>query len=72
MRGRDSHPPVEQTLAPVVGSVDFRAAAGRHIFRSFITGDTVMNDDLEEIPERYLDIDLALLHLGAPEPSAPC
>lgn len=31
-----------------------------------------MYDDLEEIPERYLDIDLALLHLGAPEPSAPC
>jgi L-ascorbate metabolism protein UlaG (beta-lactamase superfamily) len=30
----------------------------------YITGDTLVIDDLEEIPKRCPDIDLALLHLG--------
>ena len=29
-----------------------------------ITGDTLVHDDLNEIPKRYPDIDLALFHLG--------
>jgi L-ascorbate metabolism protein UlaG (beta-lactamase superfamily) len=30
----------------------------------YITGDTLVIDALKEIPRRYPDIDLALLHLG--------
>jgi L-ascorbate metabolism protein UlaG (beta-lactamase superfamily) len=30
----------------------------------YITGDTLVFDDIGEIPRRYPDIDLALLHLG--------
>jgi L-ascorbate metabolism protein UlaG (beta-lactamase superfamily) len=30
----------------------------------YITGDTLIHDALREIPRRYTDIDVALLHLG--------
>ena len=33
-------------------------------FRLHISGDTLIHGALEEIPRRYPDIDLALLHLG--------
>ncbi len=33
-------------------------------FRMYITGDTLVFDDIREIPKRYPEIDLALLHLG--------
>ncbi len=32
--------------------------------RLYISGDTLMCKELQEIPKRYHDIDLALLHLG--------
>ena len=32
--------------------------------RLYITGDTLVHDRLREIPRRYPDIDLALVHLG--------
>ena len=35
-----------------------------HLFRLYITGDTLLYDRLEEIPRRYPDIDLGLIHLG--------
>jgi L-ascorbate metabolism protein UlaG (beta-lactamase superfamily) len=41
-----------------------RADAGRTALRLYITGDTLVHDDLNEIPKRYPDIDLALFHLG--------
>ncbi len=51
-------------LPPVMGSlVEFHAPQARP-FRLYITGDTLVYDDLREIPRRYPDIDLALLHLG--------
>ncbi|KAF3034683.1 hypothetical protein E8E12_004200 [Didymella heteroderae] len=45
-------------------------------YRVYITGDTLMVDELKEIPKRYegLDIDLMLIHLGGttiPGPSIP-
>ncbi|KAJ3056657.1 hypothetical protein HK097_005333 [Rhizophlyctis rosea] len=33
-------------------------------FRMYISGDTLMYDDLKEIPKRYPNIDLGLFHLG--------
>ncbi|MDS0299939.1 MBL fold metallo-hydrolase [Halogeometricum sp. S1BR25-6] len=68
--GRHGPPVVEKALPPVMGSVlEFRpAGAGEGTsFRLFVSGDTVMYDELEEIPERFPDIDLALLHLGGTE-----
>ena len=41
-----------------------RTRAAQVAFRIYITGDTVLFDDLKEIPRWFPDIDLALLHLG--------
>jgi len=43
-------------------------------YRIYISGDTLMVDDLKDIPKRYPDIDLLLIHLGGttiPGPHAP-
>ena len=37
---------------------------GRHLLRLYITGDPLVHDELREIPRRYPDVDLALIHLG--------
>jgi L-ascorbate metabolism protein UlaG (beta-lactamase superfamily) len=52
-------------LPPVMGSLlEFETSRGDVAFRIYITGDTVFFDELKEIPRRFPDIDLALLHLG--------
>ncbi len=52
-------------LPPVMGSMlEFQTSTGETKFRLYITGDTLVIDELKEIPKRYPDIDLALLHLG--------
>jgi L-ascorbate metabolism protein UlaG (beta-lactamase superfamily) len=56
---------VESLLPTVMGSMlEFRPAANRTSLRLYITGDTILHDDLHEIPRRYPNIDLALFHLG--------
>ncbi|HXS98035.1 MAG TPA: MBL fold metallo-hydrolase [Candidatus Limnocylindrales bacterium] len=50
-------------MPSVMGSMlEFRNRAGE--YRLYISGDTLVYNDIEEIPHRYPDIDLALLHLG--------
>lgn len=58
-------PPLANLIMPaVMGSLlEFESARGNG-FRLYISGDTLMIDDLAEIPRRYPDIDAALLHLG--------
>jgi L-ascorbate metabolism protein UlaG (beta-lactamase superfamily) len=52
-------------LPPVMGSlIEFENSRGEVAFRTYITGDTIFFDELKEIPRRFPDIDLALLHLG--------
>ena len=52
-------------LPSVMGSVlEFGPATGGTSLRLYITGDTLVIDELKELPTRYPDIDLALLHLG--------
>ena len=52
-------------LPPVMGSLlEFQTPAGKSKFRLYISGDTLVNTDLKEIPQRYPDIDSALIHLG--------
>jgi L-ascorbate metabolism protein UlaG (beta-lactamase superfamily) len=72
MPGRHGPGPLAAALPPVMGSMlDFRRvrADGERVtdearLRMYITGDTLVYDDIREIPRRYPDIDLALLHLG--------
>jgi L-ascorbate metabolism protein UlaG (beta-lactamase superfamily) len=56
---------VSFVLPDVMGSIlEFQSNGSEPLFRLYITGDTIMIDKLEEIPRRYPDIDLALVHLG--------
>lgn len=65
MPGRHGPGLLNFALPPVMGSVlDFAVPSGRQALRLYISGDTLLYDDLREIPRRYPDIDLALLHLG--------
>jgi L-ascorbate metabolism protein UlaG (beta-lactamase superfamily) len=63
MPGRHGPLLADLVLPEVMGSlIEFQSKAGT--FRLYITGDTLAINDLKEIPRRYPDIDLALLHLG--------
>lgn len=56
--------PVAGMLPPTMGSMlDFGAGHG-HSFRLYISGDTLLHDRLYDIPQRYPDIDLAMVHAG--------
>ncbi len=56
---------LSRLLPPVMGSLlEFQSPRGSTAVRMYITGDTLMYDKLREIPARYPEIDLALLHLG--------
>jgi L-ascorbate metabolism protein UlaG (beta-lactamase superfamily) len=56
---------VTAMLPSVMGSMlDFGSGPAGAAYRIYISGDTLLYDDIEEIPQRYPDIDLALLHLG--------
>ena len=61
---RHGPPMLDFTLPDVMGSiVDVQSERGGH-FRMYISGDTLLIDELREIPQRMPGIDLALLHLG--------
>lgn len=65
MPGRHGPPLADWVLPEVMGSVvEFHSPSGTPLFRMYITGDTLVIDDLKDIPRRYPDINLALLHLG--------
>ncbi len=66
MPGTHAPGPLRKVLPPVMGSMlEFSAAEEDHVrLRLYITGDTLVYDQLRKIPERFPDIDLALLHLG--------
>jgi L-ascorbate metabolism protein UlaG (beta-lactamase superfamily) len=65
MPGKHGPAMVEPFLPTAMGSmVEFQPATGRTALRLYITGDTLVHDDLREIPQRYPEIDLALIHLG--------
>ena len=67
MPGTHAPGPLRKVLPPVMGSmIEFGYAGdeeGPHL-RMYISGDTLIHPELREIPERYPEIDLALLHLG--------
>jgi L-ascorbate metabolism protein UlaG (beta-lactamase superfamily) len=59
-------PPLAHAALPeTMGSlVELLAPGGTPAWRLYISGDTLVHDELAEIPRRFPDIDLALLHLG--------
>jgi L-ascorbate metabolism protein UlaG (beta-lactamase superfamily) len=64
MPGRHGPPLADLVLPEVMGSMlEFQSPSGSR-FRLYITGDTLVIDDLKDIPRRYPSIDAALLHLG--------
>jgi L-ascorbate metabolism protein UlaG (beta-lactamase superfamily) len=64
MPGKHAPQPLGALLPAVMGSMLEFSTGGATVFRLYITGDTLVHDRLAEIPRRYPDIDLALLHLG--------
>lgn len=65
MPGQHGPGVVDFALPPVMGSMlDFETANGERMLRMYISGDTLVHDDLNEIPKRCPGVDLALLHLG--------
>ena len=62
--GRHARGVTRHLLPPVMGSMLEYAPAGPVELRVYITGDTMVIDDLREIPRRYASIDTVVLHLG--------
>ena len=61
---RHGPPLVDLVLPDVMGSLLEITTSGFETTRIYITGDTLVIDELQEIPRRFPEIDLALLHLG--------
>jgi L-ascorbate metabolism protein UlaG (beta-lactamase superfamily) len=51
-------------LMPVNGSLLDFFTGDRHLYRLYISGDTMLHNRLYDIPQRYPEIDLGLLHAG--------
>jgi L-ascorbate metabolism protein UlaG (beta-lactamase superfamily) len=62
--GRHAPAPLHRMLPPVMGTMlEFSSPEGR-TRRLYISGDTLMVDELKEIPVRFEAIDVGVLHLG--------
>jgi L-ascorbate metabolism protein UlaG (beta-lactamase superfamily) len=65
MPGRHSPAPVRRLLPPVMGSMlEFGPLDATVALRLYISGDTLVIDDLKQIPARYPDIETGVFHLG--------
>ncbi|HEY0520334.1 MAG TPA: MBL fold metallo-hydrolase [Ilumatobacteraceae bacterium] len=62
--GKHAPQPLRALLPPVMGSLLEFSTGDRVQFRTYITGDTLLYDQLHEIPKRFPDIDLCIIHLG--------
>jgi L-ascorbate metabolism protein UlaG (beta-lactamase superfamily) len=57
--------PMRRVLPPVMGSVlEYRATPGADPLRIYLSGDTVLHQELGTIRSRFPDLDLAVVHLG--------
>ncbi|MGA5462839.1 MBL fold metallo-hydrolase [Mycobacterium sp. NPDC050041] len=62
--GRHAPTPIDRFLPPVMGSMLEFSRTGDATRRLYISGDTLLVEELHEIPRRYPAIDAGLLHLG--------
>ncbi|WP_447008433.1 MBL fold metallo-hydrolase [Saccharothrix isguenensis] len=54
-----------RVLPPVMGTLlEYRATAASAVLRIYLSGDTLVHDDLREVRDRYPTIDVAVVHLG--------
>ncbi|GAA4573508.1 MBL fold metallo-hydrolase [Planotetraspora kaengkrachanensis] len=56
--------PMQMLLPPCMGSVLDFTRQGEMDMRLHISGDTIMDPCLAEIPQRFTDIDVGIVHLG--------
>jgi L-ascorbate metabolism protein UlaG (beta-lactamase superfamily) len=62
---RHGPPLFHALLPPVMGTVwELGHGTGGARFRMYVSGDTLLHDDLRDIPRRYPRLDLGLFHLG--------
>ena len=65
MPGRHAPGIAQRFLPPVMGSMlEFGPPDGTVALRVYISGDTLVIDDLKAIPRRFPDIDAGVFHLG--------
>ena len=65
MPGRHAPLPVQRLLPPVMGAMlEFGPAVAAPRLRVYLSGDSLLIEELREIPQRYTEIDAAVLHLG--------
>lgn len=65
MPGRHAPGVAQRFLPPVMGSMlEFGPPDGTVALRVYISGDTLLIDDLKDIPVRFPDIDTGVFHLG--------
>jgi L-ascorbate metabolism protein UlaG (beta-lactamase superfamily) len=65
MPGTHGPGPLGAMLPPVMGTMrEFAEGGGQTRLRMYISGDTLIHDRLREIPRRFPEVDLGLLHLG--------
>src|SRR4051794_886072 len=64
MPGKHAPQPLGLAIPSVMGSMLEFGRDDDVALRLYITGDTLLHDRLAEIPRRYPDIDLCLIHLG--------
>jgi len=62
--GTHAKGPLKALLPPVMGSVLRFEAPGSDPLQVYVTGDTLVHDDLREVPRRHPDLDVGLWHLG--------
>jgi L-ascorbate metabolism protein UlaG (beta-lactamase superfamily) len=62
--GRHAPTPVNRMLPPVMGSMVEVGGPTGATRRLYISGDTLLIEELNEIPRRFPDIDAGVLHLG--------
>ena len=62
--GRHARGPLRAVLPPVHGHVLQYAPVADEAMSVYITGDTLMVDELRQVPERHPHLDLGLWHLG--------
>lgn len=62
--GRHSPRLLGLVVPPVMGSLLEYSRDGRVLLRVYVTGDTLLDDRLGEIPQRHPTIDVCAIHLG--------
>jgi L-ascorbate metabolism protein UlaG (beta-lactamase superfamily) len=65
MPGRHGPPLVAALLPPVMGSMlEWSARDASPHLRIYVSGDTLVHEELRRIPRRYSHVDIGLFHLG--------